>query len=70
MKELIINIVLVHIFLAFLGKAITLYVPFLSENSVVEHLNMNQRKLVTTTVILIITVGLAKYLVDRNIKIK
>lgn len=70
MKYLLINVFLVHIFLAFVGKAIKLYLPFFGENSVVEVLNMNQRKLVTTSVILTITVALGQYLLDKNIKIK
>ncbi len=48
---LILNIILVHIVLSFLGKFIDLYVPFLSENPIIETLHMNQRKIVTTSVI-------------------
>jgi uncharacterized membrane protein len=70
MKHLLINVLLIHVALAFLGKAINLYLPALSENSVVEVLNMNQRKIVTTSVIVVSTVALAQYLIQENIKIK
>ena len=70
MKDLIINVILLHVTLAFLGRAIKLYIPFLSENPVVEVLNMNQRKIVTTSVILGLTVGIGSYLLEQNIKIK
>lgn len=70
MKHLVINAILIHIVLAFLGRAITLYVPMLSENSVVEVLSMNQRKIVTTSVLVGGVVALAQYLIQENIKIK
>ena len=70
MRHVIINTILVHIVLAFIGRFITLYLPSLSENPVVELLNMNQRKIVTTSVMIGISVSLGSYLVERNIKIK
>jgi hypothetical protein len=70
MKHLLVNTLLIHIVLAFLGKAINLYLPVLSENSIVEVLNMNQRKIVTTSVLIVLTVALAQYLIQENIKIK
>lgn len=69
--DLIINSVLIHILLAFLGRTIILYMPeVFSDNAIIEVLSMNQRKLVTTSVLIIITVGLAQYLISKNIKIK
>lgn len=71
MKDLILNMIIIHIVLAFLGRGITLYMPELfSNNAIIELLNMNQRKLVTTTVVMILTSGLAQYLLRNNIKIK
>lgn len=70
MRHLLINVLLIHIALAFIGKAINLYLPVLSENSVVEVLNMNQRKIVTTSVLVLSTVALAQYIIQENIKIK
>ncbi len=70
MKDIIINAILINITLAFLGRFITLYVPFLSENSLIELLNMNQRKIVTSSVITLFTIFMSIYLVNNNIKIK
>lgn len=69
--DLIINSVLIHIVLSFLGRAISLYMhEIFSNNAIIEVLSMNQRKLVSTSVLVVITVGLAQYLISKNIKIK
>ena len=71
MQDLIINALLIHIILAYLGRIVTLYFPeFLSDNAIIEVLSMNQRKLITTSLIVIIIVGLSQYLISKNIKIK
>ena len=70
MKDLVINIILVHIVLSFVGRGIKYYVPQLSNNPVVETLNMNQRKLVTSSLLIGITVIVGSYMLERNIKIK
>lgn len=70
MKHLIANTIIAHIILAYLGRFITLYFPMLSENPIVEVLSMNQRKIVTTSVLVTLTVALAQYMIQQNIKIK
>lgn len=63
--QLLINILLVHVVLSYLGRVVTLYLPSFSENPVIEFLNMNQRKIVTSSVILLSTVW-----IGTNLKIK
>lgn len=65
MIEFVITAVLLNIFLSFMGRLITSYIPFLSNNPIVEYLNMNQRKLITSSVI----VGFIIF-ATMNIKIK
>lgn len=69
--DLIVNSVLIHIILSYLGKFITLYMPeVFSDNAIIELLSMNQRKLVSTSLLIIFIVGFAQYLITKNIKIK
>ncbi len=60
--QLLINVLIVHIVLAYIGRFITLYLPTFSENPVVDVLSMNQRKIITTSVMIVVTVWLASYL--------
>ena len=70
MKHILINTILIHIVFSFLGKFIKLYFPpTISENSIIDLLNMNQRKIITSSFIIGISVFLATYLAEYNIKI-
>ena len=60
--QLLINVLLVHIVLAYLARFIVLYLPNLSDNPVVDLLSMNERKIVTSSVMILFTVWIASHL--------
>ncbi len=72
--NLLINAVLINIVLSYVGKYIILYMPeVFSDNAIVDLLSMNQRKLISSSLLISIIIALAQYQfvnISKNINIK